>query len=377
LVLGWSTIGLVWLYWAELGVMLWWAGVRALFAQRPSKYRIHELLLSAARHKRGSVPLPVTDLRVRLQELPGLVLLFTSTIVFWVVVGGLMLSFVAEAEQAVLPLLAGGGLPTSTALLSVSGLFVIDGLVTIREYFQTGQYEKTTIEAALRPVATQVLILSGTVVALTQLFRDSLSPVIVLVVLIGVRSTTELASILSDGDRSLLEEVLFDPPEDPPNNPLIDPALPEPTQTVRPHPLGVLFQGAVSGSLRWFPVLGMLSAGVVLLGILVAAFGDVLVIVVLGGMFLCLVFFGAIALGIFDYGIQHRWMEYRVAEDVVAYDRLFREAQWRLTGRELQEARTIRTIMDHLFGTETVIIETDERTLRCPHLAEPTALTGD
>jgi hypothetical protein len=356
--------------------MLWWAGVRALFAQRPSDYVFNEMLLDAARHKRGSVPLPVTDLRVRLQELPGLVLLFTSTIVFWVVVGGLMLSFVAEAREAVLPLLAGGGLPTSTALLSVSGLFVIDGLVTAQEYFQTEQYEETTIEAALRPVATQVLILSGTVVALAQLFRDSLSPVIVLAVLLGVRSTTELASILSDGDRSLLEEVLFDPPEDPLNNPSIDPALPEPTQTVRPHPLGVLLHGAVYGFLRWLPVLGVLSAGVILFGI-VAAFGGSLVGFFLGGIFLCPVFFGAIVLGIFDYGIQHCWMEYRVADDVVAYDQLFQEAQWRLTGQELQEARTIRTIVDHLLGTETVIIETDERTLHCPHLAEPTALTGD
>jgi len=42
--LEWSTVALLLLYWGEIGVVIRWAGVRALFGHRPLDYQTDKLL---------------------------------------------------------------------------------------------------------------------------------------------------------------------------------------------------------------------------------------------------------------------------------------------------------------------------------------------
>jgi hypothetical protein len=73
-----------------------------------------------------------------------------------------------------------------------------------------------------------------------------------------------------------------------------------------------------------------------------------------------------------DHWLRYANVEYRVDGDaVVAYDRLFRQPLWRVEPWDERSLRVERDWLDGRLGTETVVVELDDDTLRLPHLENP------
>ena len=73
-----------------------------------------------------------------------------------------------------------------------------------------------------------------------------------------------------------------------------------------------------------------------------------------------------------DHWLRYAGVEYRVDGDaVVAHDRLFRQPLWRVEPWDERSLRVEHDWLDGRLGTETVIVELGDDTLRLPHLEDP------
>jgi hypothetical protein len=76
-----------------------------------------------------------------------------------------------------------------------------------------------------------------------------------------------------------------------------------------------------------------------------------------------------------DHWLRYAGVEYRVDGDaVVAHDRLFRQPLWRVEPWDERSLRVERDWFDGRLGTETIVVELDDDTLRLPHLEDPEAV---
>lgn len=74
-----------------------------------------------------------------------------------------------------------------------------------------------------------------------------------------------------------------------------------------------------------------------------------------------------------DHLFRYGAVEYRVAPDrgaIVAYDRLFGTALWRVEAWDERALHVDRTPVDALLGTETVSIELSDDEYILPHLSD-------
>ena len=73
-----------------------------------------------------------------------------------------------------------------------------------------------------------------------------------------------------------------------------------------------------------------------------------------------------------DHWLRYAGVEYRVDDDaVVAHDRLFRQPLWCVEPRDEQSLYVKYDWLDRRLGTETVVVELDDDTLRLPYLEDP------
>jgi hypothetical protein len=73
-----------------------------------------------------------------------------------------------------------------------------------------------------------------------------------------------------------------------------------------------------------------------------------------------------------DHWLRYAGVEYRVDGDaVVAHDRLFRQPLWRVEPWDERSLRVEHDWLDGRLGTETIVVELDDDTLRLPHLEDP------
>jgi uncharacterized membrane protein YdbT with pleckstrin-like domain len=72
-----------------------------------------------------------------------------------------------------------------------------------------------------------------------------------------------------------------------------------------------------------------------------------------------------------DHWLRYAGVEYRVDDDaVVAHDRLFRQPLWCVEPRDEQSLYVKYDWLDRRLGTETVVVELDDDTLRLPYLED-------
>lgn len=367
---GWSIAALVLLYWLELGSLLWWSTVRAVFAQRPSENFGDQLLLGATRYKRGGPSIPRTNLTIQVQHLPILTLTLPVLVLIWLFAGALSIGAI-DASAAT------NGLETERATLTLGlgavGIFVGNGLSTVSKYFFGREYEEVNAQMALKTVMSPMMVLTLVLFFTVGIVSAGVTGGVLVVAIVGVKFFFDLVNVYRDRLRAFDERdaIEFGWAYDPPEWPEVDSELSEPVETVRPKVLAVLANGPFHGLVRPAPAFFL---GIFLLGSLA--------MVALGALEAALLFATAFAIvfcvfslaGVADESIRHLTMEYRVAGDVVGYDRLLGESQWRVSERELAAAEREASHIDRLLGTETLVVERDDRTIRLVHLADADAV---
>jgi hypothetical protein len=367
----WSLAALVVIYWFELGVDLAFAAVRALFAQRPPEHPSDLLVLGAFRHKRGSVSIPSTDLRVQIANVPVVVVLVPIFGIAWFLTGGIALNGVDRA-------LAGdpfGEQAASTATLGLFGIVAGRGVETVVDYFLDGQYRTASVQRALQSAVWPILVVGLAMVAGGAAAISGAPPTAVLVALVATKSAFDLVDVYSDrlvafDERSSLE---FGWASDPEKRSTVDTKLDDPVQVVRPRWPAVLVDGVVRGTLTPATVFAALVA---VATVFLAVLGGGIDLLAFGSGFAIALAAVFVALGILDRAVRHLTMEYRVSGDVVGYDRLFDTPQWRVPAWKLDRCEPERTLADRLFGTRTFVVRHDDREIRLAHVREgaiPTA----
>jgi hypothetical protein len=174
-----SAAALVVFYWLELGVVMTWAAVRALFAGElpgeeterepfsgPQWATLRVVLPSRVFDDSGEdptsddsgwrsrqIPVPGTDVGIYLGTVPGLVVVVFLLTVVWVGFGGVVAG----------PVVAAAKVPaTPTWPLTGAGVvFLSEGSRTVVEYFHRGGYRETSVWTAARGVFYEGLVLAG------------------------------------------------------------------------------------------------------------------------------------------------------------------------------------------------------------------------
>lgn len=376
-VFGWDLVALVFLYWFELGILSFWALVKALFAGRPSEFDADPLIGGTLASKRTAIPVPFTDLEVRLSTLPV------------VAVGAPILTLVWFFAGVTTVGVIGPEAPDSDTLvlvtLSAFGIFLSEGASTLIEYFHQQGYREHSAQTAIQGVFMRAAViaigglLTATFVGLAANSVSSDDPitaidptVIGLPILIGiilVKFSFDLGSLYRKRLAAFDEASYFELgwAYEPPARESIDPVRAV-DERLRPTLLGRLIGGISATNVRHHP--GALGIGGFLLLIS-------LLFMTGRAWDIALVFVGAslavpmVVLTI-DHGLRYGGVEYRISEEtIVAYDRLFQTRLWRVEPWDESGLHVERGRLHKWLNTSTVVIECPDRELRLPHLANP------
>ncbi len=363
-VLGWNAAVLLLLYWLEFGSAVVWVLFRALFAGRPSEVEDRFLLVGAIGSKQGAIPLPLTNVSIRLSSLPIICLATPILTVLWILVGAFTVGL-AGANS----LDSGVG---ATVVLGAFGIFLSHGVTTGVNYFGGGEYHDNSAQTAIQGVFIQLIaIFFGVLFALPFVFEtfgeDVALGVPLLAGVVFVKFAFDLVTHYRDRLVAFDERIggVFGWVYDPPASPSIDP-LTTVERRVRPSRRGLAL-GGIANTSRY--------AGTVYIGIFSLCLG---VLAALAGVPAVAVLFALISVlfpivaAIIDYWIRYGWMEYRVANgSILGYDRVAGSSQWRVDTGDVRRLHVERSRVDAHLDTETVIMELADRELRVPHLEDP------
>jgi hypothetical protein len=364
----WSLAAVLLIYWFELGVMLVLAAVRALFAQLPPQHPSDGLVVGATRHKRGGLSVPWTDTEIPVAHLPVLVVAVPAFGAVWFVAGGVGFAGLETAGVSFSEENAAAG-------LAIIGVTVGRSIETLYGYFLAGRHHEVNAQLALRTAVWPILVVGAALFFGGAGVSAGAPPVALLGGVVVGKFLLDLAGVYDDRLEAFDERtyISFGWATDAPEWPAIDEELSEPVEVVRPRPAGVLL-GGVGRGLR-SPAIGLSGIIGLLAVLLTLASGDVTLLVGFGGVALAaLVVLGAV--GAADRAVRHLTMEYRVGDDlaVLGYDRLLREPQWRVPAWRIEAAETRETVADRLLGTETLVVNHDDRTIRIPAVPDVEAL---
>ncbi|WP_058991844.1 DUF6498-containing protein [Haloarcula sp. CBA1127] len=369
--LDWSAAALLFLYWFELGVDSVWALVRAVFAGRPPEIETGTLLIGPLAQRQFSLAIPRTDLRVYLTTLLVLPITVLILAAVWLFTGALLIG----------PLPEPGTETVTGVLLATVGIFVLTGITTVRNYFYNGAYRKHNSTTAFRGLLPRIVtVFFGGILTLTLITAategpeaelGSLDPTVVglplVLMVVCFKFTSDLLGVYSDRlavyFKSYDQEYGWQTA--PPKARSIDRTLADAHECVRP-----VRWGRVIGGLLRFPYHpgSLFIGGMGLLVAVLFAIGsawDIVAVIVVASVsipvfLLCL-----------DQLLRYGTIEYRIDADagvLVAYDRLFGTALWRIESWEERSLRVEKTPLDSLLGTETVTIEHAEGEYILPHL---------
>lgn len=369
--LDWSATALLLLYWLELGVDSAWALVRALFAGRPPDIATEGLLVGPLAARQVSLSVPRTDLRVYLTTvltLPVTVLIVAGA---WLLTGALLIGPLPELSSDTLV----------GVVVASGGIFISTGVTTVRNYFYNGEYRNHNSQTAFRGLLPRmVTVFFGGIITLTLTTAategpaaelGSLDPTAVglplLLMIVCFKLTSDFFGVYSD--RLAVYFKSYDQKygwqEAPPQSKAVEDALTDAPERVRP----VRWGRVIGGPLRlpqhpgsaYLGGLGLLVAGLFAIG------GSWAIVAAILVASLCIPLLPLC----FDQLLRYGTLEYRIEPDagaLVAYDRLFGTALWRIESWDESGLRVERTPVDSLLGTETVTIEHADGEYVLPHV---------
>ncbi|KTG11607.1 hypothetical protein AUR64_03095 [Haloprofundus marisrubri] len=362
----WSVAVLVHLYWFELGVLLLFASVRALFAQRPAEFPKQQPIIGAFHDKYGGLPIPKTNLTIQVQSLVTLGVV-PVLVVIWLFIGGVVFAGLGDSgdlSQAEL----------STLTLGVLALLVSNCYSTAG-YFLRREYEDVNAQMVVRSLLWPILVTAVAGIFGATVVNEGGSTAVLLVGVVFVKFCFDLVAVYRDKLRAFDESQSLDIgwSYDPPEKPFVDETFDGSVTTVRPKPSAVFAGGIVRGS-SGETVLFMVFIALCLAAVFAfESVGGAGFVVAVAGVVLCV---GA-ALGIVDHSVRYLSMEYRIGvgktgerSDIVGYDRILREPLWRIRGEHVADAEVKRGRVDRLLGTETVVLESDDRTVHLAHVSD-------
>ena len=367
--LDWSLLALLLVYWVDLGANLAFAALRGAIAGRPPEHDTGLLLVGAFGHRRGGVSVPFTSLSVQVANLPVLLVALPVFGAVWLFVGGVAVGAVGES-------VAGGTLPDGAALtvgLGVVAVVVGRGLETLVEYMLPRRDTEVSVGRALRTALWPLLVVGTAMLATGFATAVGAPPTLVLVAVVLAKAAFDLAAVYRD------RLVAFDETDqvdlgfasEAPEWPSLDPVLDGPVDVVRSRPAAVVVDGVArglrAGACLWLTAVGVAFA---LLGLGTGA--PSLVGLAAQGIGLVVGTFALV--GVLDGAVRHWALAYRVGDDVVAHDRLLDRAQWRASAGAVASAERRCDRVDRLFGTETLVVDLGNRTVRVPHVPPESAL---
>lgn len=364
----WSVAALLVVYWVELGGLLFWGTVKALLARRPPAHSEDMLLAGATRHKRGRISLPFTSHSILVAPIPAIAVAVPFLGFLWLIIGAGVMGFAAAAVgDAVAP-----DRFHRTVWFGAGGIVLSQGVSTFAAYGLRDRADEVNAQMALRSALWPIAVVGSALAVGTASASSATAGVSVLVLVIGAKFLLDIAGVYRDRLRDFEERTSLDfgwayePPEWSP----VDASLGDPVETVRPHPVAVL----ASGIPRGLGTGAVVFPGILLFGCLLSlASGSTRLATAvgsIGGLFLAVL---ALA-GVCHRALEHLAMEYRVGGDVVGYDRLLDEPQWRLPEWKVNRADPTQTVTDRVFGTETLAVEHEGRSIRLVHLDDAAAV---
>ena len=375
LVLDWSLLALVVVYWAELGVDLAAATVRGVFAQRPSQHDADSLVVGALGTKRGSISLPLVSPPVHVRNLPVVAVAVLVFGAFWLVIGILAIGGVGQAvvEDGVSDAVA------LTAAVGIVGIVFVRGAETAMEYASDQTYLDVSAQGALRSALGSVVVVGGAMLAAGYAAIAGAPPIGAFVGIVCTKLLLDIGAIYFDrlvafDERDPLDLGLA---QDPPEQRPIESTLEGSVETVRPQLSPLVLDGIVRG-LRTKPCLAFVGFGVAFGSLGVLSGSVALVWLVARGLAVVVIAFAAA--GVFDRLVRYYSVAYRVGDAVVCHDIVLDCPQWRIGPEEIANAETKRDWVDRLLNTETLVVDSDDCTRRIPHLPETSTLlkqTGD
>ncbi|WP_210755422.1 DUF6498-containing protein [Halorubrum sp. PV6] len=140
--LGWDLAALVFLYWFELGILSFWALVKAVFAGRRSEFDSDPLIGGALASKRTTIPVPFTDLGIRFSTLPVLAVAIPILTLVWFFAGVTTVGVIGPETPDIDALVM--------VMLSAFGIFLSEGASTLLEYFHRGGYRDHSAQTAIQ-----------------------------------------------------------------------------------------------------------------------------------------------------------------------------------------------------------------------------------
>jgi len=376
---GWNAAALLFLYWLELGILSLLAVVRALFAGRPAEFNGDPLILGALAHRTASVGVPRTDVRIRLSTLPVLLAAVPLLAVLWVLVGAFTVGVVGDVTLSEATL--------GTVMLAALGILLSESTATAVDYFYRGAYRDHSAQTALRGVLVRglTLFVGGLFTVMTVALASDLPSDVpiseldaatvgtpLLVGIVGVKFGLDLAGVYGDRLAAFDEstEILWGWAYEPPTVEPVPTALSGEVDRIRPDRWGRLI-GGVANLRRRSSAAGV---GVFVLAIAgLFATGQAWAIVALLVAVAVAVPTGLLSV---DYWLRYGAVEYRTdGEAIVAVDRLFGHALWRIEPWDETGLRIDRDRVDALLGTYTVVVDlVGGETRRLPRLADPEPL---
>jgi len=369
--LGWQPTTLILLYWVEFSVVLLAALVRAVFAGRPSELGEDPLVIGALARRSLHATVPRTDIGIRISNVPVLLIATPLLALLWFAVSGVTIGVVGVGEPEQPEWLL--GLATLTIVVAEAGR-------TGFEYFYQRAYRDHNAQTALQGVLFRgsALFFIGICVVVVAAPADASASnairnpgtvgVPLLLGIVGLKTALDLVDQYADRLEAYDEatDISLGVAYDPPIDRAVDDDISEDAARVRPTLLGRLFGGIPT--LVRHPNAAVVG---IFIGLIALLFATGRVWSVAGPLAAAAVVvpFG---LSSADHWLRYAGVEYRVDGDaVVAHDRLFRQPLWRVEPWDERSLRVERDWIDSRLGTETVVVELHDDTLRLPYLNDP------
>lgn len=372
----WTLDTLGGLYWLEIGVVLFWALVKSLFAERVFEFDFRgpgvHVTFDGLTNKRGGIEVVADWPPLYPRNVPNVLPYVTAFAWFWLILGA-----VVVASPFALPTASDLATWQTATLLAVAGVaFLSRGLEANDVYVGERQYEACSV-APLNHQAIEYSVVVGLLALLTEVETDETATLFGILVAckFGYELLRHRPGKLRWWDNPVARLTGYDPPGPEPeylDRPTGAPGV-EATPDRRTVRLGSAMYAAFSDLMVPYWVFFTLIGGFSTLMILTAGEIYEAPILMLSALVPATLYalVALVPLKVVEYLVHHESMTYQVRDrEVVGYDARLDETQWRIGFGEITDVSTWKSVADRISNTRTLEIEVGDRTERLVHLPD-------